>query len=128
MCVFQDVAISSCFRSAGIQTVLALIPFLEICIDAISEHRVLVLDTNVILSYLSAFASIINNLQWTVVIPVPIIMELDGLSSHPSKLGEAAQNAMAYITLSHSLTFHVTQHPDLGKQLPDVTQRMHRAG
>jgi len=36
------------------------IPFLEICVDAISEHRVLVLDTNVIPSSLSAFASIIE--------------------------------------------------------------------
>jgi hypothetical protein len=27
--------------------------------------------------------------------------------------------------LSRSLTFHVAQHPDLGKQLPDVAQRTH---
>ncbi|KAJ8582059.1 hypothetical protein M405DRAFT_714677, partial [Rhizopogon salebrosus TDB-379] len=79
-------------------------------VDAISEHRVLVLDTNVILSYLSAFASIIENLRWTVVIPVPIIMELDGLSSYPSKLGEAAQNTMTYITShvhSHSMSLNI---------------------
>jgi len=37
-------------------------------------------------------------------------MELDGLSSHPSKLGEAAQNAMAYITShvrSHSMSLNI---------------------
>ncbi|KAG2060445.1 hypothetical protein BDR06DRAFT_1002362 [Suillus hirtellus] len=49
-------------------------------------------------------ASIIESLQWTVVlIPVLVIMELDGLSSNPSKLGKAAQEAIAYITsLIHS--------------------------
>ncbi|KAG2053283.1 hypothetical protein BDR06DRAFT_1054827 [Suillus hirtellus] len=56
-------------------------------------------------------ASIIESLQWTVVlIPVLVIMELDGLSSNPSKLGEAAQEAIAYITSlihSHSASLKV---------------------
>lgn len=55
-------------------------------------------------------ASVIESLCWTVVIPVPVIMELDGLSSNASPLGEAAQAAMAYITThirSHSISLKV---------------------
>jgi protein SMG6 len=41
---------------------------------------------------------------------VPVIMELDGLSSNLSKLGEAAQEAVAYITShihSHSTSLKI---------------------
>lgn len=55
-------------------------------------------------------SSLIESLQWTVVIPLPVIMELDGLSSNASQLGEAAQTAMAYISShirSHALSLKV---------------------
>lgn len=85
---------------------VALMPSLNI----VAGYTILVLDTNIILSSLSAVASIIESLRWTVVLPVPVIMELDGLSSNPSKLGEAAQEAIAYITShirSHSASLKV---------------------
>jgi len=63
----------------------------------------LVIDTNILLSSLSVLASIIEKVLWTVVIPVPVIMELDGLSSNTSQLGEAARAAMSYIS-SHIRT------------------------
>ncbi|KAJ8584033.1 hypothetical protein M405DRAFT_936853 [Rhizopogon salebrosus TDB-379] len=120
-------AISSCPMSActrsDIQTVLAPILFPETCLDAISEHHAWIHDAcmaNVILSSLSVVASIIKVLRWTIVIPAPVIMELDSLSSSPSKLGEAAQEAVAYI--SRPLTHHVAHRPDLKRQLPDVAQ------
>ncbi|KAG0705195.1 hypothetical protein DFH29DRAFT_908006, partial [Suillus ampliporus] len=79
-------------------------------LNIVAGYTILVLDTNIILSSLSAIASIIESLRWTVVLPVPVIMELDGLSSNPSKLGEAAQEAVAYITShirSHSMSLKV---------------------
>jgi protein SMG6 len=79
-------------------------------LNIVPGYTILVLDTNIILSSLSAVASIIESLRWTVVIPVPVIMELDGLSSNPSKLGEAAQEAVAYITShvrSHSTSLKI---------------------
>ncbi|OJA21630.1 hypothetical protein AZE42_09745 [Rhizopogon vesiculosus] len=79
-------------------------------LNIVPGYTILVLDTNVILSSLSAVASIIESLRWTVVLPVPVIMELDGLSSNPSQLGEAAQEAVAYITShvrSHSTSLKV---------------------
>jgi protein SMG6 len=47
---------------------------------------------------MSMLASVIESLCWTVVIPVPVIMELDGLSSNSSQLGETARSAMTYIS------------------------------
>lgn len=35
-------------------------------------------------------SSVIETLRRTVVVPLPVIMELDGLSSNVSQLGEAA--------------------------------------
>ncbi|KAF8559498.1 hypothetical protein OG21DRAFT_1594361 [Imleria badia] len=67
-------------------------------LNVVSGYSVLVLDTNILLSSMSLIASIVESLRWTVVIPVPVIMELDGLSSNASQLGEAAQEAVAYIT------------------------------
>lgn len=67
-------------------------------LNVVPGYTVLVLDTNILLSSLSIIASIIESLRWTVVIPVPVIMELDGLGANTSQLGEAAQEAVGYIT------------------------------
>ena len=37
--------------------------------------------------------------------PLPVIVELDGISSSPSQLGEAAQAAIAYLSV------HIRSHP-----------------
>jgi predicted ribonuclease YlaK len=55
-------------------------------------------------------ASVIESLRWTVVIPVPVVMELSGLSSNSSPLGEASQAAMTYISShirSHSTSLKI---------------------
>ncbi|KAJ7721075.1 hypothetical protein DFH07DRAFT_1008258 [Mycena maculata] len=72
----------------------------------VAGYTILVVDTNILLSSLAMFASLIESLQWTVVVPLPVIMELDGLSANPSQLGEAAQAAMAY--LSAHIRSHAT--------------------
>lgn len=69
-------------------------------------YTILVVDTNILLSSLPMFASVVESFQWTVVIPLPVIMELDGLSSNPSQLGVAAQAAMTY--LSSHIRSHAT--------------------
>ena len=79
-------------------------------LNVVPGYSVLVLDTNILLSSLSVVVSIIESLRWTVVIPVPVIMELDGLGSNISQLGEAAQEAVAYITShirSHAMSLKV---------------------
>jgi protein SMG6 len=58
---------------------------------------VLVLDTNVLLSSLPMVAAVVEQHAWTVVVPLPVIMELDGLAANQGGLGEAAAAAAAYI-------------------------------
>jgi len=67
-------------------------------LNIVPGYTILVIDTNIILSSLSVVTSIVESLCWTVVIPVPVIMELDGLSANTSQLGEAAQEALSFIT------------------------------
>ncbi|KAF8061488.1 hypothetical protein FPV67DRAFT_1703906 [Lyophyllum atratum] len=80
-------------------------------LDIIPGYSVLVVDTNILLSSLAMFASIVESLRWTIVVPLPVIMELDGLSGNTSaKLSEAAQNAMTYISShirSHAISLKV---------------------
>ncbi|KAG6840703.1 hypothetical protein C0991_004947 [Blastosporella zonata] len=77
----------------------------------VAGYSVLVVDTNILLSSLAMFASVVESLRWTVVVPLPVIMELDGLSSNTSaQLSEAARNAMSYISThirSHSVSLKV---------------------
>jgi protein SMG6 len=44
--------------------------------------------------------SLVESRRWTVVVPLPAIMELDGLASNPTALGEAAKAAIEFV-VSH---------------------------
>jgi protein SMG6 len=50
--------------------------------------------------------SLVESRRWTVVVPLPAIMELDGLASNPTALGEAAKAAMGFVAS------HVRSHSD----------------
>ena len=60
---------------------------------------------------LSIISSLVESLKWTIVVPLPVIMELDGLSSNPTpQLAEAASSALNYLTSrirSHTLSLKV---------------------
>jgi protein SMG6 len=66
----------------------------------LAGYSVLVVDTNILLSSLSMFASVVESHRWTVIVPLPVVMELDGLSANTNALGEAAAAALAYVTAS----------------------------
>ena len=73
-------------------------------------YSVLVIDTNILLSSLPMVASLVESMQWTILIPLAVITELDGISSNSNQLGEAAKEAIAYITShirSHALSLRV---------------------
>ncbi|KAG6878101.1 hypothetical protein C0992_008589 [Termitomyces sp. T32_za158] len=74
-------------------------------------YTVLVVDTNILLSSLPMFASVVESLRWTVVVPLPVIMELDGLASNDeARLSEAAQSAVRYVSThvrTHALSLKV---------------------
>ena len=50
--------------------------------------------------------SLVESRRWTVVVPLPAIMELDGLASNPTALGEAAKAAIEFVVS------HVRSHSD----------------
>lgn len=79
-------------------------------LTVVPGYTILVLDTNILLSSLSIIASIVESLRWTVVIPVPVVMELDGLSANTSQLGAAAREALSYVAThvrSHAMSLKV---------------------
>ena len=58
--------------------------------------------------------SLVERLRWTVVVPLPAIMELVGLALNAGPLGEVAKAAVAFVVS------HVRSHADLRKS-PNVT-------
>lgn len=66
-------------------------------------YTVLVVDTNILLSALQSVISLIESKQWTILIPLAVITELDGISSNQTELGKVASAASQYIT-SHIRT------------------------
>jgi protein SMG6 len=76
---------------------------------------------------------IIESLSWTVVTPVPVVMELNGPSSKSSPLGEASQAAVAYISShirSHtpSLKIQTYKGNDLSSLGTGFWERNHACG
>lgn len=69
-------------------------------------YTVLVIDTNILLSSLSMFSSLVESMKWTILVPLAVITELDGIALNTSPLGEAATAAISYI-VSHIRT-HAT--------------------
>jgi protein SMG6 len=69
-----------------------------------------VVDTNILLSSLSSIASLVKSLRWTIIVPLAVVTELDGIAKNESALGEAAAAAVSYISAhirSHSLSLKV---------------------
>jgi len=59
---------------------------------------------------MSLVASLVESMQWTIIIPLPVIMELDGLTAHEGQLGIAAKQAADYIgehVKTHGLSLKV---------------------
>ncbi|EJF65625.1 hypothetical protein DICSQDRAFT_77263 [Dichomitus squalens LYAD-421 SS1] len=74
-------------------------------------YSVLVVDTNILLSSLAEFSALVESGRWTVVVPLPVIMELDSQAhGNATPLGQAAAAALKYITASirtHSASLKV---------------------
>ena len=73
-------------------------------------YTVLVVDTNILLSSLSIFASLVESSRWTILVPLAVVTELDGIANNSSPLGQAAAAAITFITShirSHSLSLKV---------------------
>ena len=61
-------------------------------------YTILVFDTNVILNSLSLFSAILESQKWTLVIPLVVLTELDGLrTQQDTELGQNAALAILYL-------------------------------
>jgi protein SMG6 len=70
----------------------------------------LVFDTNVLLSSLSLFSKLVESGIWSIVVPLPVVTELDGLSKEPAPLGPSAKQAIQYLESrirTHSLCLKI---------------------
>ncbi|KZS89877.1 hypothetical protein SISNIDRAFT_444548 [Sistotremastrum niveocremeum HHB9708] len=76
-------------------------------LHVIPGYTVLVVDTNILLGSLSSFAALVESERWTVIVPLAVITELDGLSANNNQLGVAAAESIAYIS-SHARTHSVS--------------------
>ncbi|BEI84163.1 hypothetical protein CcaverHIS002_0407670 [Cutaneotrichosporon cavernicola] len=65
--------------------------------NVVPGYTILVFDTNVLLSALGHFSKVVEGGQWSVVVPLPVVTELDGLSKSPPPLGTEAAAAVAYL-------------------------------
>lgn len=79
-------------------------------LKVVPGYSILVVDTNILLSSLDAFCKLVESHRWTIVVPLPVIMELDGMVSGGSELASTASAAVEYITAgvrSHSASLKV---------------------
>ncbi|KAG8969236.1 hypothetical protein FRC03_003761 [Tulasnella sp. 419] len=61
-------------------------------------YTILVLDTNIILSSLPIVSDLVASNRWTVVVPLAVVTELDGIQNNTSPaLAKAAQEALNYL-------------------------------
>jgi predicted ribonuclease YlaK len=73
-------------------------------------YTVLVVDTNILLSSFSDFSALVRSCRWTVVVPLAVITELDGISSNENELGAVASAAVSFISShirSHGISLKV---------------------
>ncbi|KAK4685352.1 hypothetical protein P7C73_g4803, partial [Tremellales sp. Uapishka_1] len=73
-------------------------------------YTMLVFDTNVLLSSLAFFSKLVEGGQWSIIVPLPVVTELDGISKQPPPLGTSASQAVSYLEnriRTHSLTLKI---------------------
>ncbi|WWD17242.1 hypothetical protein CI109_101680 [Kwoniella shandongensis] len=79
-------------------------------LQVVPGFTMLIFDTNVILDSLALFKRIVEGGQWSVVVPLPVVTELDGLSKEPAPLGANAKAAVTYLEThihTHSLCLKI---------------------
>ena len=76
-------------------------------------YTVLVVDTNILLSSLSIFASLVESSRWTILVPLAVVTELDGLSNNPSELGAAVWEALSYVVASDKAKYCLLNNSEL---------------
>ncbi|KAG0049268.1 hypothetical protein BGZ83_005909 [Gryganskiella cystojenkinii] len=66
----------------------------------VTENSILVIDTNCLVADWTLIQRLVNADRWTVIVPLAVITELDGLKNNPPPLGPAAASALTYLETS----------------------------
>ena len=66
-------------------------------VSVFAGHTVLVFDTNILLSSMKLFRDLVEREKWTIIVPLAVVTELDGLKRNASPLGMAAVEAISYL-------------------------------
>jgi hypothetical protein len=82
------------------------------------SYTMLVVDTNILFSSLSSLAAVIKKVLRTIVMPVSVIMELDGLSSNTFQVGERKSDA------PNEAVGHLIEKSDARTRQSDVQRRV----
>ncbi|SJX62234.1 uncharacterized protein SRS1_13080 [Sporisorium reilianum f. sp. reilianum] len=97
---------------------------LNVCDGVTPGYTVLVVDTNIIVTPGEVIAQLIESRRWTVIIPLAVITELDGLRRNDNELGKEAERAIQFLESrikSHSK--YVKVQTSRGNYLSDLSCR-----
>ncbi|WWC62026.1 uncharacterized protein I303_104613 [Kwoniella dejecticola CBS 10117] len=93
-------------------------------LQIVHGYTMLLFDTNVLVDSLELFSKIVESGMWSVIVPLPVITELDGLSKEPGPLGENSKRSIKYLEShirSHNLNLKVQT--SKGNYLNDLSIR-----
>lgn len=66
-------------------------------LNALAGYTTLVFDTNVFLESMDLFIALLTSKSWTLVVPLAVVTELDGLRTKEDQLGAAATQAINFL-------------------------------
>lgn len=66
-------------------------------INALAGYTTLVFDTNVLLEAIEMFTALLTTKKWTLVVPLAVVTELDGLRTKEDSLGTSATQAINFL-------------------------------
>jgi rRNA-processing protein FCF1 len=87
-------------------------------------YTILVLDTNIVLTAGSVLEQLVDSARWTVVVPLCVVTELDGLKRNATPLGADAARAIEYLETrlpTHAKCLKIQT--SRGNYLPDLSFR-----
>ncbi|WWC94237.1 hypothetical protein V866_001077 [Kwoniella sp. B9012] len=79
-------------------------------LHVVPGYTMLLFDTNVLVDSLGLFSNVVEGGQWSVIVPLPVVTELDGLSKESGSLGTNSIKSIKYLESTirtHSLTLKI---------------------
>lgn len=94
----------------------------------VAGYTVLVLDTNIFLSSLPTIAQLVSSQRWTVVVPLAVITELDGLARQSAGAQRAVQFLEANVRAGQGVGLGLKVQTSRGNYLPSLAVRAEQFG